>query len=461
LGYKVSYRILDALDYGAPQQRERMIMVGHKLKGTFLFPEPLYGPDSRNNKPHLTAAEALKGLKNDEDLGPLYLKNGKYAHLLPLVPPGDNYLYFTAKRGYARPVFAYRSRFSDFLYKANPNSPIKTLIASPGKYTGPFHWDSRRFTVAEYKRLQGFPGGYSFAGMREDAVKQIGNSVSPKFSYWLAVAIAQQIFDRDVQIALLPEDQTLSFDKRKGQKAQNTRKYHASVVLSQPQRTKSFFTFKDYTTHTTPTTSQAADRNTTVSSDGNKVQITLRTDGSKELFAKMNLEIFSGQQPPSRADKADAFLEIIGYGESEFTIQSMWNAVDNWVTKSSNFHSLFELYGHFTEPHPIFQVISFKSYTKHPIGEFAKHCADFENCSRYFSRDHLTALFGSSFGKKKFVDLVEILRGYRFDIRCHETNVTMPKDVYMVCYPFTLPYKKQMNFSIKHTREEQDAKKYA
>ena len=37
IGYKVSYRILDALDYGAPQQRERMIMVGHKLTADFLF----------------------------------------------------------------------------------------------------------------------------------------------------------------------------------------------------------------------------------------------------------------------------------------------------------------------------------------------------------------------------------------------------------------------------------------
>ncbi|MEL5457951.1 DNA cytosine methyltransferase, partial [Serratia ureilytica] len=85
----------------------------------------------------------------------------------PLVPPGENYLFFTEKRGYPEPIFAYRSRFSDFLYKASPEVPIKTLIASPGKYTGPFHWDNRRFTVREYMRLQGFPDAYKFYGTRE------------------------------------------------------------------------------------------------------------------------------------------------------------------------------------------------------------------------------------------------------------------------------------------------------
>ena len=144
LGYCLSYRILDALDYGAPQQRERMVLVGHQLDGEFLFPRPLFGPDSLTQQPHVTAGQALAKLQNTEELAPLMLSSGKYAALLPQVPPGDNYLYFTAKRGHPKPVFAYRSRFSDFLYKANPASQVKTLIARPGKYTGPFHWDSRR-----------------------------------------------------------------------------------------------------------------------------------------------------------------------------------------------------------------------------------------------------------------------------------------------------------------------------
>lgn len=219
LGYTISYRLLDALDYGAPQQRERMFLVGHQLETPFLFPEPTHGPDSFCNRAHITTGKALEGIIEDEDLSTLLLSEGKYSHLLPLVPPGDNYLYFTAQRGYPRPIFAYRSRFSDFLYKANPETPVKTIIASPGKYTGPLHWDNRYFSVREYMRLQGFPDDFRFSGNRSDIIRQIGNSVSPHIAYQLARAIAAQIFEADISVRLLAPDRVLSFDSRKGAKA--------------------------------------------------------------------------------------------------------------------------------------------------------------------------------------------------------------------------------------------------
>lgn len=446
LGYTINYRVLDALDYGAPQQRERLIMVGHQMAKPFLFPEPLFGPDSLTKQPHVTAGEALKGLKNVEDLSALYLSTGKYSHLLPLVPHGDNYLYFTDKRGYESPIFAYRSRFSDFLYKANPNMPIKTIIASPGKYTGPFHWDNRRFSLGEYKRLQGFPDDYLFAGTRSDVVKQIGNSVSPHLSRILALAIAKQIFDQEADLRLLSENTVLSFDQRKGLKAKKTREHHEKVSLQHSTSKTEVFKFKSYETTTEPSLYSLKKANTSIVATGNSVKIITRSDSSRKLFAKMKIVI---SKKGDFKDQPDAKIEVIGYGESAATIQTMWNAVDDWVINSSNFHSLFELYGHFTEPHPIFKIIEFKSHTGHPIGEFSKHCSNFSNCSTYFDRSHLTNLFGKVFQKNSFTDLVEILRGFRFDIRCVETNITMPKDKYMVCYPFTLPHRKQMSFSIR------------
>jgi DNA (cytosine-5)-methyltransferase 1 len=49
--------------------------------------------------------------------------------------------------------------------------------ASPGPWTGPFHWDSRRLRTPELAALQTFPAGYRFEGSRRERVRQIGNAV--------------------------------------------------------------------------------------------------------------------------------------------------------------------------------------------------------------------------------------------------------------------------------------------
>jgi DNA (cytosine-5)-methyltransferase 1 len=453
IGYQLSYKVLDALDYGAPQQRERMILVGHKMSVEFLFPRPLYGPDSSKKTPHVTAGQALIGLADDrENKDDLTLRNGKYAHLLPLVPPGENYLHFTAKRGYQYPIFAYRSRFSDFLYKANPELPVKTLIASPGKYTGPFHWENRCFTVKEYLRLQGFPDGYIIEGERTDQIRQIGNSVSPRLSYQLALAIAKQIFNKNVDIELMQPGFVLTFDKRKGKKAATTKALHSRVALSNDNH-NAIYTLKEYNSIVYPSDVPVGKSNVTGVTDGNVVNISVIADMTMKPFASMVIKIYSSEMN-IKVGVANplAVLKISAYGSGDHTVQTMWNAVDDWVIRSSNFHSLFELYGHFTEPHPIFEVVNFVTHSEAPIAEFAKHASCFANCSKYFPRKHLAKLFGKKFGAYDFVGLVKMLRSYRYDIRCHETNIAIPKDVYMVSYPFTLPFGKQMNFSVKPQR---------
>lgn len=455
IGYRVSHRVLDACDYGIPQQRERLFLFGHKLNDEFLFPEPMYGSDSTSGRPYITPREALARVPVEEDLDDLVLRNGKYAHLLPLVPPGGNYLFFTAKRGYPNPIFAYRSRFSDFLYKADPDHTIKTLIASPGQYSGPFHWENRSFTVAEYKRLQGFPDDYNFCGARSEVIRQIGNSVSPKIAKALALAIAKQIFDRDVDMRLLPVDAQLSFDKRKSAKAKNTKSHHDKVVsmkFAQKQPADAVFSFRDYSAHVTPTTCASKVDNVFAQAEDRLIKLKVYSEQSEKIFAKMRMEINSSDQMPlfrNNEPEADAVIELELYGTEPHCIQTMWNAVDDLVIRSSSFHSLFELYGHFTEPHPIFSIVEFETFSPHPIAKFAAHTADFKNCSRHFNKSHLTRMFGDVFGTHNFLELVEILRGYRFDIRCYETNVAMPRDVYMVSYPFTLPHRRQMNFSVR------------
>ena len=127
----------------------------------------------------------------------------------------------------------------------------------------------------------------------------------------------------------------------------------------------------------------------------------------------------------------------------------MWNAVDVWVKRCSSFRSLIELYGHFTEPHPIFQIKKFDLNTDSPVFQFAKYYMHFENCGVYADKELLLSMWKDKFGQDDFVELAKTLRTYRYDIRCHETNIAIPQGVFMVAYPFALPLDKQMNFNIK------------
>lgn len=220
IGYNVSYRILDAADYGVPQHRERVILVGSKDK-VFKFPRPTHGPDSFKEISHYSAHEAILNVGNpDNDKLPSI--NGRFGYLLNNVPPGLNYSFFTEKMGHPRPIFAWRSKFSDFLYKADPLKPIRTLKASGGQYTGPFHWENRHFTIEELRRLQTFPDDYKIIGNRAIATKQIGNSVPPQFARILALSVLDQIFNVQLpfEFHYLEELEKLTFRKLKSKKTE-------------------------------------------------------------------------------------------------------------------------------------------------------------------------------------------------------------------------------------------------
>ncbi len=214
-GYILHYRVLDAADYGVPQHRERLIIVGLET-GSFLFPRPTHGPDSIGEMPFYNAGTAVKGISLPEEETKKSI-NGRYGHLLKEIPPGLNYSFFTKEMGHPRPIFAWRSKFSDFLYKADPEAPVRTIKASGGQYTGPLSWENRYFSLHEYKRLQTFPDKYELNGTKQTAIKQIGNSVPPQLARMLALAIRIQIFNTKFpfKLATISESYKLSFRKRK------------------------------------------------------------------------------------------------------------------------------------------------------------------------------------------------------------------------------------------------------
>lgn len=215
VGYKLFYRIVDAADYGVPQHRERLLIVGLK-QGIFMFPRPTHGPDSLDKIPFYNAETAIEGVTSRETDASNRL-GGRYAGLLDGIPPGLNYSFYTEEMGHPNPIFAWRSKFSDFLYKADPNNPVRTIKASGGAYTGPLHWDNRFFNYEEYKRLQTFPDDYEISGGKQIAVKQIGNSVPPQLARMMAIAIRMQVFGTQFpfKLSLLNDGEELGFRKRK------------------------------------------------------------------------------------------------------------------------------------------------------------------------------------------------------------------------------------------------------
>ncbi len=233
-GYKIFFRILDTADFGVPQHRERLFIVGVK-EGEYLFPRPTHGPDSPDKFPFYSAAKAISNLSaksqyENQSIG------GRFGHLLEDIPPGLNYSFYTEKMGHPQPVFAWRSKFSDFLYKADPTRPVRTIKAQGGQYTGPFHWDSRPFTIAELKRLQTIPDTYQILGGKQASIHQIGNSVPPQIARILAVSILQQLFGVDLpfDLPLLQPYEELGFRKRKRQLTQSY-KAKAKKAISQLQ----------------------------------------------------------------------------------------------------------------------------------------------------------------------------------------------------------------------------------
>ena len=118
--------------------------------------------------PHVTTGDAIGDLAGRDDLAEQQeVVNGKYGHLLPEIPPGDNYLYFTAKRGHPEPLFEWRKRYWSFLLKLDPNQPSPTIQAQPGPYVGPFHWHNRRLRLPEILRLQTLPRRLPNRGSRD------------------------------------------------------------------------------------------------------------------------------------------------------------------------------------------------------------------------------------------------------------------------------------------------------
>jgi len=211
LNYDLKCDILNAVDFGVPQQRERVILVGFLNKNLFEYPLPTHG---KNLKPYITLKEAIgdlpvlkSGESNNKYLSNIdndFLrfvksnsdtltehsapKNG--AHLIRIME--------TLKDGQSkadlpeeiRPKSGYGNTYAK-LWWDKPSTTITRNFACPSSSRCIHPRDSRAMSIREGARLQSFPDDYKFYGSDSMKRLEIGNAVPPL----LSVAIAEKMLE--------------------------------------------------------------------------------------------------------------------------------------------------------------------------------------------------------------------------------------------------------------------------
>lgn len=194
VGFTVAWELLNAADFGAPQKRLRLFLVG--LRGRdFHFPEPTHGP----GRPQ-SWVPAGTVISVDNVIGEPNTSIITYARNPDIRPsPYDGHVF----NGGGRPI--------------DLDKPSHTILASAGG--NKTHWidtlgivpayharlvagepplegevpGARRLTVAESALLQTFPLGTTFAGARSSQYTQVGNAVPPLLGEALGRALAEQL----------------------------------------------------------------------------------------------------------------------------------------------------------------------------------------------------------------------------------------------------------------------------
>ena len=433
-GYRLFFRILDAADYGVPQHRERLIIVGLK-SGEFRFPRPTHGPDSIDGMPFYNAGTAVEGVPLTAEEAKPGL-GGRFGHLLPDIPPGLNYSFYTEKLGHPNPVFAWRSKFSDFLYKADPSAPVRTIKASGGAYTGPLHWSNRFFALGEYKRLQTFPDDYAISGSKQIAVKQIGNSVPPQLARILAIAIQTQVFHARLpfQLPLLEKDEVLSFRKRK---SDLTREYQGKAARAIGKKTcETVKKLSDTSYFCSLSDSFRFEKTSALQSEfavsfDSKKGLAVRESANPEKQSPVRMIIHvspNGDGWILGTDKVD--IEIRSDKEKAFTVG--WKAFEQLVADNNVKADLVQLNGYYQySPKLRCSCEFFGDFRfKHVVASVvAGH-----DVARILSTQELAEDWNMSDSEVWFA--AEFLRTLGYEVRNSNTNPQIPQDHWLVPYAF-------------------------
>ena len=171
-GYRVQHRLLNAADYGVPQTRQRVIIVGVRsdVERDFSYPEPTHAKDGRGGLPAwMSMRDALSEIPDPDGADAGTVPNNEYSR------------YKVAPRNYTG------HRLSD------PNKPSPTILARGNGGGGvcaiPHYSGTRRLSVRESATIQTFPTDFVFHGRLGSCYRQVGNAVP----VLLARAVARQV----------------------------------------------------------------------------------------------------------------------------------------------------------------------------------------------------------------------------------------------------------------------------
>lgn len=200
LGYTVAMQVLDAADYGVPQHRRRLFVIGLRGERGFQFPEPTHTADTwktvRDAIGDLAdpgSAHAPDRLPNHDPDNIAEINRVRISH----VPEGGGRedipwdLRLPCHRVPVE-VSGHRAVYGR-LWWDRPAGTITTKCNSftRGRFAHPT--EDRNISMREAARIQGFPDDFVFEGGKVDVAHQVGNAVPPLLAMAVGAAIAKQL----------------------------------------------------------------------------------------------------------------------------------------------------------------------------------------------------------------------------------------------------------------------------
>ena len=190
-GYHMDCFEVNAVNYGAPQLRERAIFIGNRFNALVNFPDPTHGPTIQVAKPQPTLfpeegllpwATLGDAIGNLHETDPVLMDfSPRKKGFLSLVPPGSNWrsLPIEIQKESMGKAWIAKGGRSGWWRRLNFDLPCPTLVTMPNHAsTSLCHpTEVRALTLREYARIQEFPDDWEFCGKTPEKYAQVGNAV--------------------------------------------------------------------------------------------------------------------------------------------------------------------------------------------------------------------------------------------------------------------------------------------